>query len=248
MGVRAWLDNLRRRLLNRGYSCDACGSELFDYPIHRLCKGCEDKLRRPQNPCPLCGRERVADGLCLDCKAEVPKYTRGVAPFVYIGESALLINRMKNGNERLAAYLGEEMAKAFAASLAALREESLLLLPVPTTAERRRERGFNPAERLTESANERLHDLGFTVEKAFTVLEKRTETREQKKLSRQERKENVRSAYAVIERGKVKGRSVVLVDDVTTTGSTGNEIAAKLRKAGAKEVYFLTVAAVPEKK
>ncbi len=184
----------------------------------------------------------------MDCKETPPPFTRGVSPFVYRGQAAMLINRVKKGNAKLAVYLGERMAAFFIKTCAELTGEPLLLLPVPMTKARRRERGYNQAERLAEGVCAFLCEAGIEAETDFTLLVKTRETKPQKGMSRKERAENVRGAYRVVERKKCKGKTVVLVDDVTTTGSTGNEIAKKLLQAGAKEVYFLTAAAVPEAK
>ncbi len=231
-----------------GYTCDACGEELFDYPVHRLCAACENKLSRPVRPCERCGREKRADGICADCKGVAPTFVRGVSPFIYRSEAAMLVNRLKNGNAKLAAYLGEEMADALLSACPTLRTESLLLLPVPDTRESRRARGFNQTERLAESVCERLQSEGVAATADFTILEKKRETKPQKRMTRKERAENVKGAYGVKNRSLVRGKIAVLVDDVLTTGSTGNEIAERLYKAGAREVYFLVVAAVPERK
>ncbi len=184
----------------------------------------------------------------MDCKEAPPSFTRGVSPFVYRGQAAMLINRVKKGNPKIAVYLGERMAAFFIKACTELTGEPLLLLPVPTTRARRRERGCNQAERLAESACAFFCEEGVEGETDFTLLVKTRETKPQKRMSRKERAENVHGAYRVVNREKCKGKTVVLVDDVTTTGSTGNEIAKKLLRAGAKEVYFLTAAAAPERK
>ncbi len=243
-----WTDRIRKRFLQVGYACDNCGAELFDYPARRLCAACEEKLPRPTRPCERCGREKRADGLCSDCKGTAPRYERGISPFIYRAEGAVLVNRLKNGNAKLAAYLGEEMAKSLLTACPHLQKENLLLLPVPATKEARRERGFNQAERLAESVLERLLVEGVEGETDFSLLQKVRETKPQKRATRKERAENVKGAYQIKDRARVKGRVVVLVDDVTTTGSTGNEISKRLYKAGAKAVYLLTAVAVPERK
>ncbi len=253
--IKRAADKLRKYLLRKGYTCDFCGDELFDYPAHRLCAACEEKLQKPALPCPLCGRERRAEGLCMDCKAAPPLFHRGVSPFVYRGESALLVNRVKGGNPKLAAYVGEQMANALLAveecRKALMNSEGeglpLLILPVPATAEKRKRRGFNQAERLAESVYDTLLSHGVKGSFAPRLLIKTRETQPQKRMTRQERAENVRGAYRVENRATCKGRRVLLVDDVTTTCSTGNEIAKKLLQAGATEVYFLTAAAAPER-
>ncbi len=249
--MKKWIlglfDRLRRWLLKRGYACDNCGAELFDYPAHRLCERCEEGLLRVKNPCPKCGRALVSQGTCLNCKSVRPRYDKGMAPFSYKGEAARFVNRMKNGYPRLAAYLGEQMAREL---LKTEREFSspLLLVPVPLTAKRRRERGYNQAERLAEGVREYLTERGVEVELDFGVLTKERETKLQKQMSRREREENVGGAFLVRKRKTCRGRIVVLVDDICTTGATGSECAKKLRSAGAERVYFLTAAILPENK
>ncbi len=232
-------------MLNNGYACDACGAELFEYPRFRLCRRCEESLRRTVNPCALCGREGRAEGLCTDCKSAPPAFDKGVSVFVYHGNSAELINRFKKGKARLAAYLGERMAIRFFDEVQP--SVPLLVLPVPLTKERRIERGYNQAELLADGVCEQLQALGVRTEKNFTLLEKTRETEMQKHMTKRERRENVRGAYRITERAACKGKTVLLVDDIMTTSSTGNEIAQRLRKAGASAVYLLTAASVPEK-
>lgn len=247
MGLREWFDKLRKASLAYGYTCDMCGKELFNYPTERICDGCEEKLFRPDKICPKCGRESVAEGICLTCKSHMPSFTQGVSPFSYKGEAALSVNRMKNGNPRLAAYLGEQMAEKFLESRT-VADGDFLILPVPLTQERLRVRGYNQAERLAESVEKRLVERGFEVELDNEVLQKRRETKLQKQASAKARTENVQGAYHVHKRMACKGKSILLIDDIMTTGATGSECAKLLLSAGAREVILLTAAALPEKK
>lgn len=240
-----------RALFNaNGFVCDGCGKELFNYPVYRFCADCEGKLREtPALHCEKCGRQTTAQGLCLDCKQRTPVYTRGFAPFVYIGETAGYINRMKNGGRRLALYFGERVADYFLQEHApALGQDPLLIIPVPMTAEREKARGYNQAEELAEAVCNRLQSRGVSAETDEEILQKRYETAQQKHLNKKERRENIAGAYHVHKRAACKGRTVLLIDDIHTTGATGDECAERLLKAGAAQVYFLTVATLPEQK
>ncbi len=246
-GLFSFFENIRKRSLEKGFACDGCGAELFDYPTRRLCEACEGQLLKLYSPCPLCGREGLSTGVCLTCKVKPPKF-KGVSAFVYRSEAALMINRAKNGNPRLCAYFGERLADRFLEVCGAeIEGERLLVIPVPLTEEKRRERGYNQAERIAEKLVERLRERGVEVEMDLTFLVKKRETKAQKQMTSAERAENVKGAYHLTERTVFKGRTVLLVDDIMTTGATGNECARKLLSAGANGVYFLTATATPER-
>ena len=108
-----------------------------------------------------------------------------------------------------------------------------LVIPVPLYRKRERERGFNQAELIANR-------LGLPVN--VRLLQRRKNTASQTGLSRNERKRNLAGAFEV--RGILTG-TIIVVDDVYTTGSTMNEIARTLKRAGAERVEVLTVARVP---
>ena len=235
----------------QGFTCDSCDGEVFEYPHRRLCAECEEKLiRTGENFCPKCGRKKVADGVCTDCKKNLPKFTRGFSPFVYRGHAAALINRMKNGNPHLAYYFGEQMAEDFAEKHLKNvdKSEELLLVPVPLYKTKRIERGYNQAERLAESICVRLQALGYSARVETELLQKRRETAQQKQMTYVERMDNVSGAYHVHKRKECKEKTILLIDDILTTGATSSECAARLFGAGAKEVYFLVAASLEERK
>ncbi len=248
--LQEWKKRFRNFFKENGFGCDSCGAELFDYPVHRLCEGCEGKLQRNDGRvCPKCGRKTVAEGVCLDCKSRLPKFTRGFAPFVYRGESASYINRMKNGRPMLAPYFAEQMAEYFLkeyADVDRFREAPLLVVPVPMTEARLRERGFNQAEELAESFCKRLEEEGIKTELDLEILLKLRETKQQKHMDFKARKENVSGAYHVRKRKACRGRTIALIDDIMTTGATGSECSARLFGAGAKEVLFIVATSLPE--
>ncbi|MBQ8283708.1 MAG: ComF family protein [Clostridia bacterium] len=262
-------DKIRKRAATRGFSCDCCGAELFDYPQNRLCNQCRETLTicDREKSCPKCGRATIAQGVCLSCKRALPKFDKGFSPFVYVGETAALVNRIKNGNRRLAYFFGEKMADIFMETNARFLKNDvgrveaneknapeggtgalLLILPVPAHATKVRERGYNQAADLAEIVCERLQRFGFEAEYDPDVLQKRKETKMQKHLGVANRAENVSGAYYVHKRAACRGKTIVLVDDIMTTGATGSEIAERLLGAGAKEVILLVAAALPEQK
>ncbi len=249
MKLFAFLKNkIREYSASHGCTCDGCGREIFDYPDRRLCERCETAMQRnDKGTCEKCGRQTLAEGVCLTCKTRPPRFTRGFSPFVYRGETAGLINRVKNGEPTLALYFGENMAEYFTA-VCAEAQTPFLVIPVPLTKARVRERGYNQAEELAAALCRALKGKGVEAELRPDILQKRRETGQQKHMGYVARMENAAGAYHVHERKACRGRTVLLVDDILTTGATGNECAERLLSAGAEKVYFLTATALPERK
>jgi ComF family protein len=112
-----------------------------------------------------------------------------------------------------------------------------LLIPVPLHLHRLRERGFNQAFLLVREINRRT---GIPYRKK--ILQKRKPTLPQVSLSGAERERGVRGSFHAVDREALEGKSILLVDDVYTTGATVNECSKVLMAAGAKEVNVLTLA------
>ena len=241
-------------LSSRGYTCDVCGAEVFDYLNNRLCDDCLSSLsKNEEKHCEKCGRHTLADGICLTCKREMPKFKQGFSPLIYRGETASVVNRMKNGNPRLALWLGETAAEYFLAHYADVENfkaggETLLLLSVPLTLAKQKQRGYNQAEELAKSVCKRLKAHGVQVELCTDVLERLRDSEEQKHMGFEERHSTASAVYHVHRRKACRDRTVLLIDDIMTTGATGSACAARLYGAGAKAVLFLTATALPEQK
>lgn len=115
-----------------------------------------------------------------------------------------------------------------------LLDKKPILVPIPLSSKRLRKRGYNQAELL---AKELEKQFGLTVE---LLLKRVRETKPQYGLKREERIENIKEAFALNDQRSMtnfQGKTVLLVDDVLTTGSTMSEAAKILKKAGAKEVW-----------
>jgi ComF family protein len=112
-----------------------------------------------------------------------------------------------------------------------------VILPVPLHAKRLRQREFNQALLLAREVS-----LASGIPLQMDNLRRVRWTQPQIELNGDERRKNVRGAFEVLRPDQVKGQSVLLIDDVFTTGATVNECARVLKKAGAKAVNVLTVA------
>jgi ComF family protein len=123
--------------------------------------------------------------------------------------------------------------------------ETLLMIPVPLWNRKRRTRGFNQAEEIARELLRNFHRSrrgAASIQLDTTSLVRGRETASQTGLTRHQRRANVRGAFAVLQPQTVQGRTVLLVDDVMTTGTTAAECARVLLRAGAKDVFVATAA------
>ena len=156
-----------------------------------------------------------------------------LTPFVYGGVARTAVQHLKYRGVRT---LVPEMARPMAWVLAVTVPPPFTLVPVPLHPKRLRERGFNQAELLARELA-RLLDAPLST----GALHRRVDTSSQvETATRAERLQNMRDAFAPT--GTLDGETIVLVDDVTTTGATLSSAARALRSAGASRVYGLTYA------
>jgi len=221
--------------------CEICGLGLSGG--NALCKPCAEKLPRITPPfCDVCGEHfhGLIDSFfdCPNCK-ELSFHFEFARAAMDRSEPTLdLIHRLKYGKEiYLSGELGRLACRAFAdRRLAVALEEKWPLVPVPLHRSRQMERQFNQAEEIARII---AMETGLPMLRLLKRV-RRTET--QTRLSRKQRMDNLRGAFALqhaISENSPLG--YLLVDDVFTTGSTVDECAKVLRKAGAGRVAVLTV-------
>jgi len=197
--------------------------------------------------CVTCG-ERVDGPYVLDgeircalCRRSEPPYVKATAYGSYEGGLRELIHLLKYEQVRPAAnVLGRMLAEAIE-DLRPLFAEKPTVVPVPLHARKLRQRGFNQAELIARAARKLMPAEGRP-ELSPGVLQRCRETQSQIGLSRHQRRENMRGAFAVVKPEEIQGREVLLVDDVFTTGTTASECARVLRRAGASKIFVATVA------
>ncbi len=210
--------------------CLGCGREGY-----YLCPDCREQLAVVTPPvCGICGRPLPGTGPCPNC-AGLTLATDGIrAPFLFGGLIRRAIHEFKYRNLRglapvLAAFLYDYLARSDV--------HGDVLVPVPLHPRRLRERGYNQAELLSRELG-RLTGLPVARE----VLQR---TRYTASLARtaavEDRRERVRDAFTA-RGGQAAGKSVILVDDVSTSGATMSAAAATLKAAGATTVTGLAVA------
>jgi ComF family protein len=206
-----------------------------------ICPECLESLVRITSPlCPSCGIPFVSrveeDHLCGDCIRKRPHFDSLAAPFLYEGGIMDAIHQIKyNGRTFIAKSVG-----GHAASVARERfgeTDNFLIVPVPLHPKRLRERGFNQSLVLA-----RAIAPGLGAEIDFLSLRRVKYTQPQTGMKKAERRRNVRGAFGLAGSPDLKGKTVMLVDDVATTGSTLNECAKVLKKAGCEKVFCLVLA------
>ena len=204
-------------------ACLVCGRGLGD-PAERVCGACLSRI--------------AAKATQLGSLAAADPYGKEIhylAVWEYEEPLPTLIHALKYGGMwKLAPQLSREMARQIRAHERFAAADSLV--PVPLHRLRRRERGFNQSEKLAEGISK------VTGQALFPALERARYTRTQTTLSAEERRNNVEGAFRVRKGVAACGRSVLLVDDVLTTGATVRECARVLWQAGAAEVSVVVAA------
>ncbi len=185
----------------------------------------------------------AGEPLCGLCRRIGPPFARAAAYGSYDGGLRELIHLLKYAAVRPAAnVLGRMLAEAIAELEPHFQKaSSITVIPVPLHRIKLRQREFNHAELIAKAAIKLcLVPSRFLLCPSF--LERKRETPSQTGLTSHQRRENVRGVFGAIQPDAVKGREVLVVDDVYTTGATVSECARVLRRAGATKVWVATVA------
>ena len=209
--------------------------ELF-YPRRAECMGCGSRSGMERNDmCESC-RERMAKswvGIKLPDKEL--KICGAAYAYRYGSPAGGMVRKLKYSGVTL---LADEMAKDLARAAGMLRIRDAVVTFVPMHPKRERIRGFNHSELLAEKAAERL---GF---ECRNLLMRTRNAPQQARLSKEERINNLKGAFCVPDKliEQVKGRNILLIDDVFTTGATAKSCAEALLEAGAARIYFAAYA------
>ena len=211
------------------HTCLLCGAYAG---AEQLCGGCRRDLPHHTMPqCPQCAIPTPAGQVCGICLNHPPAYDRSVAAFSYCFPVAQLIPELKyHSRLAIAHVLGQNLAHAVAA-----RPRPDLLIPMPLHPARIRQRGFNHATEIGRVVAGTL-DVPLDIESCKRVRD----TPPQVALAYDQRRRNVRGAFVC--EGDVSGKRLALIDDVMTTGTSLDELAKTLKKAGAREVEIWVVA------
>ena len=199
--------------------------------LKALFKGVLEILYPKEGKCIICGDE--ADGICIKCRSKIVLCSKGEGCVgFYKGVLKELILKFKyeknfSAGDILVMLLEEKLS---------LYDEDCYLTYIPSSKKALKERGFNQCEYI---ANEIGYRNNY---KVINTLKKVKGTKVQKTLSREERIENLKGAFEVIEERKVEGKKFIIIDDVITTGATLKEAEEVLKRHGALQINTLTIA------
>lgn len=204
-----------------------------------LCEKCRNKLTEynKQRKCLQCGRaiENSIDVICSFCEKLKPKFDVGISVHSYTDEfkTALIHYKFRHSFYRAKAF-GQLLCEAYRK----LGAEVDVIVAVPTTFQNLHKRGYNSSLEMAYCVSKELKIAIYD-----TVILKTKNTRQQSTVKMNERYENVKNAFDINKKqiDKIKGKVVLLIDDVLTTGATASECSKILKKYGATSVYLVTL-------
>ena len=227
---------VKKYFFNPTWRCLVCGKEIFEK--ERFCDDCKKIL--PYNDgaiCQHCGRKTVAfTEYCSTCKNVLTDLDKCRSAFSYEYPMSKLIKDAKYNNARyLIEFFAEQLALVYFQNY--FNADYLVYIPMTEKAEKKR--GYNQSQILSTKLSALINVP------VLEAVKKVKETERQATLSRAQRLKNLDNAFRVTDKKAVKDKSILIVDDVTTTGATAQVMANRLKKAGAKMVNLITVCSTP---
>ena len=228
--------------------CIVCDEVLpygFDLENEYLCEACRKKIEFIKEPtCKKCGAmiNREDGAYCIRCEENMHKsfeYGFGLLRYnEFIKES---LHRIKySGRKEYLDFYGKCIAKVHKNKFKEIAPDCLV--PVPIHANRLRERNYNQAEVLSEAISKELLNFGIDIPVNKELIYRKKDTKVLNKLDSVDRGSELQGAFYIEDASFLD--KVIIVDDIYTTGATISSMAEALKKAGVREVYFVTVAIV----
>jgi ComF family protein len=219
--------------------CLYCKTDIHYLDKNILCPPCHSQLKRLLMPfCAKCGQPIDSGEHCYSCRKlkTKPKCSFIRSAFIFNEQMRSIIHEYKyKGKPYLAKTLGlwmNEIAKTNPEF-----KDFYLLLAVPLAKKKLLQRGFNQSELLADAMAE-----GKDFEVIKNSITRIKNTSSQTTLNKEERKTNIESAFKILNPKLIKGKNIILIDDVATTGSTLQELAKTLHEVGAKKIAAFTLA------
>ncbi len=221
--------------------CLICSNSINESSFEGACKGCLEKINVNTSPfCSKCGisiksTTRAKDS-CNECRNKNYYFDRAMSVCDYKGIVKKCIQLFKYKRKlNIGLNLSKLMIKFLKEHFNL--DDIDLITAVPLHKSKLRERGFNQAEILAEQIR-----LNLNLPAAFDNLKRIKKTLSQYQLPLVSRQSNISGAFACADEAFFRNKSILIIDDIFTTGATLNECSRVLKNAGAKKVYTLTIA------
>jgi ComF family protein len=228
---------MRDKLINLIYPlrCPVCDDVV---PIGEglICNDCRIRPRYIREPrCRKCGKQLSDDTsiYCNDCRNKRHVFDYGYALYDYNSMKMSIYRFKYQGRSEYAKFYATDIYEKLGDEIRKLGADSII--PIPIHPSRLSERGYNQAEEVAKELS-KLSGIPFYA----NIIQRTRKTLPQKGLNPTERQNNLKKAFN-ISSDVVKLNKTILVDDIYTTGSTIDAVAAVLRSHGVKEVYFITL-------
>jgi len=215
--------------------CPFCG-KVSSQGICTICRKKLEMLRIREPRCMQCGKpiRHVEQEYCHDCMHTRHHYDQGLSLWLHKAPVSTSIYQFKYHNQRrYGIHYTEELIRCYGHMIKRWNPD--LIIPIPLHKKRRKKRGYNQAEIVSRELGRRLQ---IPVDEKSLV--RRIATSPQKILSHSERKKNLRKAFA-LKWAVYPASTVLLIDDIYTTGNTIDAAAEVLKQNGVEKVYFLTI-------
>lgn len=235
---------MKNRIVNMIFPnvCPICDQVLGQ--TEKICEKCRTSVHVINEPrCMKCGKQLNTEErlYCNDCKKISHIFQNGISVFDYKGEIKDSLYRFKYNNMRCyAEYYGDEAFKMYGRQIKSWKID--LIIPIPMYHKKQQKRGYNQA---VEFAKVISKYTSIPLDEKCLIRVKNTVP--QKGLNNEQRYQNLDKAFAVDKDRVEKCHRVLLIDDIYTTGSTIDNCAKVLKKAGVVKIYFLCVAAGRDK-
>lgn len=235
--ITLFKDKVLNLMFPKYIKCMFCGDELNQNAYNYTCENCLNSLPFIKNPCERCGSSMNENqvGVCLKCKRKNYSFSLAKSVFEYDGEAKSVIHRLKY-NSRL--YLAEYMVNYLVDVYSTWNVFPDIITCVPLFETKEKQRGFNQSKVIAEKFSEKVK-VPF-----YDLCVKSVETDSQTSLNTNERMENIKDSFVFKKEYKrtIKNKTILIIDDVITTGATTSEVSKVLLEQGAKDCFVLTFA------
>ena len=231
------MGNYRERIISLLYPrhCPVCDEVVPRVGMY-ICPACKNKLEYVQGAiCIKCGKQvSEQEEMCIDCKENTHFFDTGVALYKYPCVRQGIYRMKYKGRKEYLDFYSQEVVERLGEQLRLWNPDAIIGVPLHKARERKR--GYNQAEILASQIGDKM---GIPFEKKMVLRQKNTLP--QKGLDAFQRQNNLKKAF-IISQNVVKLNTIVIIDDIYTTGSTMDAVASILKASGVQRVYCLTLA------